>query len=151
MEAWLIACIVFVFACLIEWDISNDRFIGESDMTPTSIIGPGSQLVSRYTAILMKMKLRKLRTGKRKKDDYSLIDITFLIIFPIVFLVFNIIYWYFYISPSNNGSSHIFRADICHEYHDIYLWRKIVMWRNFSFPCMTLVGKLKISPHVKNF
>jgi len=64
MEAWLIACIVFVFACLIE-----------------------------YTAILMKMNLRKLRTGKRKKDDYSLIDITFLIIFPIVFLVFNIIYW----------------------------------------------------------
>ena len=76
-------------------------------MTPTSIIGPGSQLVSRYTAILMKMKLRKLRTGKRKKDDYSLIDITFLIIFPIVFLVFNIIYWYFYILPSNKGRSHI--------------------------------------------
>ena len=25
---------------------------------------------------------------------------------------------------------------------------KIVMWRNFSFPCMTIVGKLKISPHV---
>ena len=71
-------------------------------MIPISIIGPGSQLVSRYTAILMKMKLRKLRTGKRKKDDYSLIDITFLIIFPIVFLVFNIIYWYFYILPSNN-------------------------------------------------
>ena len=64
--------------------------------------------MSRYTAILMKMKLRKLRTGKRKKDDYSLIDITFLIIFPIVFLVFNIIYWYFYILPSNKGSSHIF-------------------------------------------
>ena len=24
---------------------------------------------------------------------------------------------------------------------------KIVMWRNFSFPCMTIMGKLKISPH----
>ena len=37
-----------------------------------------------------------------------------------------------------------------------YLWlillvEKIVMWRNFSFPCMTIVGKLKISPHVEKF
>ena len=29
--------------------------------------------------------------------------------------------------------------------------KKIVMWRNFSFPCMTIVGKLKISPHVEKF
>ena len=28
---------------------------------------------------------------------------------------------------------------------------KIVVWRNFSFPCMTIVGKLKISPHVEKF
>ena len=28
---------------------------------------------------------------------------------------------------------------------------KCVMWRNFSFPCMTIVGKLKISPHVEKF
>ena len=28
---------------------------------------------------------------------------------------------------------------------------KIVKWRNFSFPCMTIVGKLKISPHMENF
>ena len=28
---------------------------------------------------------------------------------------------------------------------------KIVMWKNFSFPCMTIVGKLKISPHVEKF
>ena len=51
------------------------------------------ECVHRYTAILMKMKLRKLRGCKRKKDDYSLIDITFLVIFPIIFFVFNIIYW----------------------------------------------------------
>ena len=25
------------------------------------------------------------------------------------------------------------------------------MWRNFSFSCMTIVGKLKISPHVDKF
>ena len=28
---------------------------------------------------------------------------------------------------------------------------KIVKWINFSFPCMTIVGKLKISPHVEKF
>ena len=28
---------------------------------------------------------------------------------------------------------------------------KIVMWRNFSFPCMTIVGELKISPHEQKF
>ena len=28
---------------------------------------------------------------------------------------------------------------------------KIVMWRNFSFPSMTIVGKLAISPHVEKF
>ena len=25
------------------------------------------------------------------------------------------------------------------------------MWKNFSFPCMTIVGKLTISPHVEKF
>ena len=36
-----------------------------------------------------------------------------------------------------------FRPDICHEYHELYLWKKIVMLKNFSFPFMTIVGKLK--------
>ena len=25
------------------------------------------------------------------------------------------------------------RAHICHEYHELYSWRKTAMWRNFSF------------------
>ena len=41
----------------------------------------------------MKMKLRRLRGCKRKKNDYSAIDISFLVIFPIIFFFFNIIYW----------------------------------------------------------
>ena len=40
------------------------------------------------------------------------------------------------------------RPNICHEYHELYSWRKIVMW---SFPCKTIKGKLKISPHVEKF
>ena len=34
---------------------------------------------------------------------------------------------------------------------NIISWEKNFMWRNFSFPCITIVGKLKISPHVENF
>ena len=28
---------------------------------------------------------------------------------------------------------------------------KVVIWRNFNFQCMTIVGNLKISPHVEKF
>ena len=41
----------------------------------------------------------------------------------------------------------IFVTDIT----DYICGEKVVMWRNFSFPCMTIVGKLKISPHVEKF
>ena len=47
----------------------------------------------RYTAILFKMKLRKLYGTKRKKDNYAMTDLTFLVVFPILFLAFNILYW----------------------------------------------------------
>ena len=89
MEAWVIGCIVFVFAALME-----------------------------YTGILLKMKLRKLYSFRRKKDTYAWVkriflyiynfilyryilfvklfritDLTFLILFPFLFLIFNLLYW----------------------------------------------------------
>ena len=64
IEGWLIACIVFVFAALIE-----------------------------YTAILLKMKIRKLTGVKRKRDNYALTDLAFFVVFPILFVIFNLIYW----------------------------------------------------------
>ena len=64
MEAWVIACIVFVFAALME-----------------------------YTGILLKMKLRKLQSCRRKKDNYAVTDLTFLLIFPLLFFIFNLLYW----------------------------------------------------------
>ena len=39
------------------------------------------------------MKLRKLAGGKRKKDNFAVTDLTFLVIFPLLFLVFNLLYW----------------------------------------------------------
>ena len=64
IEGWLIACIVFVFAALIE-----------------------------YTGILLKMKIRKLTGVKRKRDNYALTDLAFFVVFPILFVIFNLIYW----------------------------------------------------------
>jgi len=64
MEAWVIACIVFVFAALME-----------------------------YTAILFQIKIKKLYRRKRKKDNYAITDLTCFVIFPILFLVFNLLYW----------------------------------------------------------
>ena len=45
------------------------------------------------------------------------------------------------------GADMIFVTNIT----NIVSGEKFVMWRNFSFPCMTIVGKLKISPHVEKF
>ena len=47
----------------------------------------------RYTGILLKMKLRKLRGWKKKKNDYVMIDLSFLILFPCIFSVFCFTYW----------------------------------------------------------
>jgi len=64
IEGWLIACIVFVFAALVE-----------------------------YTGILLKMKMRKLTGIKRKKDNYAITDLAFFVFFPILFTIFNVLYW----------------------------------------------------------
>ena len=42
------------------------------------------------------------------------------------------------------------RPDICHEYHEYHEYHES-SWRNFSFPCITIMGKLKVSPHVEKF
>ena len=48
-------------------------------------------------------------------------------------------------SPSPSAAELIFVTNIT----NYICGEKIVMWRNFSFPCMTIVGELKISPHVE--
>ena len=60
-------------------------------------------------------------------------------------------------SPVSRETS--FQLETCVESDLIYVTNitnyirgeKIVRYRNFSFPCMTIVGKLKISPHVGKF
>ena len=45
------------------------------------------------------------------------------------------------------GSEHIFVMNITNYIRG----EEIVMWRNFSFPCKTIVGKLKILGNFENF
>ena len=47
----------------------------------------------------------------------------------------------------NKGADLIFVTNITNYIRG----ERIVMWRNFIFPCMTIVGKLKISSHVEKF
>ena len=79
----MIACIIFVFGALLE-----------------------------YTVILLKLKLKKVRAPQahhngsvkngqskservsgRRPDRYSHTDLVFLCLFPILFLIFNMLYW----------------------------------------------------------
>ena len=60
-------------------------------MTKYLVKGPCT--LYRYTGILLKMKLRKLRGWKKKKNDYVMIDLSFLILFPCIFSVFCFTYW----------------------------------------------------------
>ena len=46
-----------------------------------------------YTGILLKMKMRKLTGTKRKKDNYAITDLAFFVFFPVLFTIFNILYW----------------------------------------------------------
>ena len=46
-----------------------------------------------YTGILIKKKLRKLYSCRRKKDNYVVTDLAFLVVFPFLFLILNLLYW----------------------------------------------------------
>ena len=80
IECWVIACIIFVFGALLE-----------------------------YTVILLKLKIRKLKCttngstkvkncskiihGGNRPDKFTKTDLIFLCLFPILFLIFNLLYW----------------------------------------------------------
>ena len=50
-------------------------------------------ILTQFAGILLKMKLRKLYSFRRKKDTYAITDLTFLVLFPFLFLLFNLLYW----------------------------------------------------------
>ena len=49
-------------------------------------------------------------------------------------------------TPRSDQSSYLSRIS-----RIIFVEKKYVNWRNFSFPYMTIMGKLRISPHVEKF
>ena len=66
MQSWVICCIFFVFGALFE-----------------------------YAIILLQMKIKTFRklAASMQKDETCAMDVAVLIAFPIVFLIFNIVYW----------------------------------------------------------
>ena len=72
----MIACIVFVFAALVE-----------------------------YSGILLMMKMRNLTGIKRKKDNYAITDLTFLVLFPIYFTTFNVFYWTYWMEEQKKWNT----------------------------------------------
>ena len=66
MQSWVICCIFFVFGALFE-----------------------------YAIILLQMKIKTFRklAASMQKDETCAMDVAVLIAFPVVFLIFNIVYW----------------------------------------------------------
>ena len=66
MQSWVICCIFFVFGALFE-----------------------------YAIILLQMKIKTFRklTTPMQKDETCKMDVAVLIAFPIIFLIFNVVYW----------------------------------------------------------
>ena len=78
IAAWMLVCIFFVFGAL---------------------VGYAYLLWTKKKSCLKRKKIKKqpeavTRTTQSRKDDYrSKVDDVFLVVFPIMFLVFNLIYW----------------------------------------------------------
>ena len=81
ITAWMLVCIFFVFGAL---------------------VGYAYLLWKKKKSPKRKNKLKKEKEDKkeRKRNHISKIDSTFLVVFPIMFLVFNVIYWPLFLRPT---------------------------------------------------
>ena len=100
IEAWVIVCVLFVFGALIEYaGLLLKIKIGTTKGVPR--VPKKSPSVNRENSLALngnvedrKATLRSL-TRKKQRDDMShaRLDILFLLLFPLFFLIFNVIYW----------------------------------------------------------
>ena len=78
IAAWMIVCILFVFAAL---------------------VGYAWLLWKKKKSCLKRKRVRKMteeegKARNKKKEDYrSKVDDVFFVVFPLMFLIFNLIYW----------------------------------------------------------
>ena len=78
IAAWMIVCILFVFAAL---------------------VGYAWLLWKKKKSCLKRKRVRKMtdeegKARNKKKEEYrSKVDDVFFVVFPLMFLIFNLIYW----------------------------------------------------------
>ena len=111
IEAWVIVCVLFVFGALIEYaglllkmklaTTRRSSHGGGSGGGGGSGSGGGKGGCSRENSIVLNGNMadeKKILRGisrRRQREDMShaRLDILFLLLFPLFFLMFNLIYW----------------------------------------------------------
>lgn len=103
IEAWVIVCVLFVFGALIEYaglllKIKIGTTRGSHNRIPKKQSPSGGRsensLALNGNVEDRKATLRGLTRKKQREDmSHARLDILFLMLFPLFFLIFNVIYW----------------------------------------------------------
>lgn len=102
IEAWVIVCVLFVFGALIEYaglllkiKISTTRGTPRlPKKSPSGNREGGAGLALNGNLEDRKATIRNLTRKKQREDmSHARLDILFLLLFPLFFLIFNVIYW----------------------------------------------------------
>ena len=100
IEAWVIVCVLFVFGALIEYaGLLLKIKIGTTRGIPR--VPKKSPAIARENSLALngnvedrKATIRGLTRKKQLEDKaHARLDILFLLLFPLFFLIFNVIYW----------------------------------------------------------
>ncbi len=101
IEAWVIVCVLFVFGALIEY---AGLLLKMKLATTRRCRPPTNGQSSRENSLILNGNMappeeRRILRGiskRRQREDMShaRLDIVFLLLFPLFFLVFNLIYWF---------------------------------------------------------
>lgn len=91
IEAWVIVCVLFVFGALIEY----------AGLLLKMKIATTRKCNSRESSVILNGNMpdeKKILRGisrRRQQEDrsHARLDILFLLLFPLFFLIFNVIYW----------------------------------------------------------
>ena len=110
IEAWVIVCVLFVFGALIEYaglllkmKLATTRSCSAGSRHGSMLLngngGGGGPPTTSEKDLMRSISRRR----QRQDQSHARLDILFLLLFPLFFLVFNVIYWlsFLYGSCSN--------------------------------------------------
>ena len=94
IAAWMLACILFVFGALLAYAFILWRKKKSFLLYFLLRKGSGTRLTARLRKRGEKLPQTEPDTNKFRQEDFSSkVDDVFLVVFPLMFLVFNFIYW----------------------------------------------------------